>query len=70
MCGMMECDGVMEEIAVRTGAGFQVKHLFGPLIVMLFILAVLQDKHHSLESLPDLYNSTRFRCFSGKGGHN
>jgi hypothetical protein len=61
--------GVMEEVAEQTGVDAQVKRLFGPLLVMLFILAVLDDKDHSLQSLADLYNSTRFSSFSGKGGH-
>lgn len=60
---------VMEELADQTGVDVQVKRLFGPLLVMLFILAVLDDKDHSLESLADLYNSTRFASLSGKGGH-
>jgi hypothetical protein len=60
---------VMEQVAAQTGADVQVKRLFGPLLVMLFILAVLDDKDHSLESLAGLYNSTRFAAFSGKGGH-
>jgi hypothetical protein len=60
---------VMEELAEQTGVDVQVKRLFGPLIVMLFILAVIDDEDHSLESLADLYNSSRFSSFSGKGGH-
>lgn len=60
---------VMEEVAEQTGVDVQVKRLFGPLLVMLFILAVLDDKDHTLESLADLYNSTRFAALSGKGRH-
>lgn len=59
----------MEEVAAQTGVDIQVKRLFGPLLVMLFILAVLDDKDQSLASLADLYNSTRFAALSGKGGH-
>lgn len=60
---------VMEELAEQTGVDVQVKRLFGPVIVMLFILAVLNDKDQTLDSLAALYNSTRFSAFSGKGGH-
>lgn len=59
----------MESLADQTGVDVQVKRLFGPLLVMLFILAVLDDKDQSLESLADLYNSTRFAALSGKGKH-
>lgn len=60
---------VMEEVADQMGVDVQVKRLYGSYMVMLFILAVLDDKDHSLESLADLYNSNRFSVFSGKGGH-
>lgn len=59
----------MEAIAEQCGVDEQVKHLFGPLLVQLFILAVLDNEDHSLQSLAELYNSSRFGAFSGKGGH-
>jgi len=60
---------LMEEIAEQTGVDVQVKRLFGPILVQLFLLAVIDDKDHSLESLAGLYNSTRFAVLSSKGGH-
>lgn len=60
---------VMEQVALQTGVDEQVKHLFGPLLVMLFMLAILDGEDKTQQSLADLYNSTRFSSFSGKGGH-
>ena len=59
----------MQSIGHQVGVDHQVKHLFGPLLVQLFILAILDNKDQSLQSLADLYNSPKFSYFSGKGGH-
>ena len=60
---------MLESIAEQTGVDVQVKHLFAPMLVYLFILAILEDEDSSLQSLTDLYNSPQFSFFSGKGGH-
>ncbi len=59
----------LDALAQGVGVDVQVKHLFAPLLVRLFILAILQDKDQSLQSLADLYNTRRFEQFSGKGAH-
>lgn len=59
----------MEALAESVGVDYQVKHLFAPLLVQLFILAILRQKDTSQASLKDLYNSKKFQFFSGKGGH-
>jgi len=59
----------MEAIAEDVGVDHQVKHLYGPLLVQLFILGILENKDDSLSSLTRLYNSQEFSVFSGKGGH-
>ena len=60
---------MLESITEQTGVDVQVKHLFAPMLVYLFILAILEDEDSSLQSLTDLYNSPQFSFFSGKGGH-
>lgn len=60
---------LMDEIAVDTKVDFQVKRLFGPLIVLLLVYAILEEKDGSLRQLEEAYNSNAFRAFSGKGGH-
>jgi len=60
---------LMEKVADQTGVDKHVKHLFGPILIQLFLLAILDGKDTSQQSLADLYNSTRFSAFSGKGKH-
>lgn len=60
---------LVEEIGQDTDVDVQVKHLFGSLVLLLLIYAILEERDESLRQLEEVYNSRPFKVFSGKGGH-
>lgn len=60
---------LVEEIGQETSVDVQVKHLYGSLMLLLLIYAILEEKDESLRQLEGVYNSQAFKVFSGKGGH-
>jgi len=62
-------DELLEKYSRASEVDTQVKHLWGRLLVLLMIYAIINDRDDSLHSLSDVYNSQAFRVFSGKGGH-
>jgi len=62
-------DELLENIAKDTTVDYQVKHLKATLMFKLFLFSILKSERLSSRFMEFFYNSSEFKTFSGKGGH-
>ena len=62
-------EGLLEELSDQTKVDFQVSRLTGKLMLQLLIYGILEEDRLSNRVLAGLYESERFKVFSGKGDH-
>jgi len=60
---------LLEEIGKKTNIDHQVKHLHGALMFKLFLYSILKSERLSTRLLEFFYNSSEFKAFTNKGGH-
>ena len=62
-------DELLENIAKDTTVDYQVKHLNATLMFKFFLFSILKSIRLSSRYMEFFYNSSEFKTFSGKGGH-
>lgn len=62
-------DQLLEDLADAHNVDYQVSRLYGTLMFKLLLYGMFRSERLSTHILEELYNSSNFRAFSGKGGH-